>query len=203
MGLYPFLFSERGITGDSASLRQRTFHGGSGVGCGITPSRRSLFYGEKEGRVLSGPLALRHAPPALSTPQPSFAWPARLDARRMILHVAPNTQLGRPLCPTNSSAQPRNKPRQPGPSLLTPAHLHRPISSSRLLTCGQHSAYSYHIIVTENPQTVVFPSLPQLSFQYFSRVARQTFSSRGSHGIWPIQGVHQAVLAPAKQMIPQ
>lgn len=102
MELYPFLFPERGITGDGASLRQHTFHGGSGVGCGITPGRKGLFYGEKEGRVLSGPLDLRHAPPALSPPQPSFAWLARHDARRAKHLVDSSTQLGPPFFPTDS-----------------------------------------------------------------------------------------------------
>lgn len=149
-----------------------------------------VFSTEKRGTWFAGPSgtaarATRSEPP----------WH---DARRMILHVAPNTQLGRPLCPTNSSPRPRNKnpATRPIPPLSSPSAL--PIHSSEP-SALRHAPivkppYKHHVKPSNRCISIiatafisVFQPKSGANGETAFQVARQTFSSRGSHGIWPIQ----------------
>lgn len=76
------------------------------------------------------PCGTHHSPRA--PPQPSFAWPAWHDARRIEFPVAPNTQICPPFSPTNSwgrpnpaSSPPRPFPPHSDPPAL-PIHIYEP-----------------------------------------------------------------------------
>lgn len=74
--------------------------------CGASLGSRGLFYGEKEGGFCWAlwPCGTHHSPRA--PPQPSSAWPALHDARRMEIYVAHNPQLPQRSATTNSLGLP-------------------------------------------------------------------------------------------------
>lgn len=137
--------------------------------CGATLDSRGLFYGEKAGWEALSCFALRPAPRSPSTPADRFARSARHDARRVKLHVVTNSQLFPPSTPTNSSAWPRSKDLPPRPIPPHSDPLALPIYTSEPSTLRRAHAVKRSHKHHEKPQTVSYPSLPQLSLRYFSR----------------------------------
>lgn len=159
--------------------------------CGATLDSRGLFYGEKAGWEALSCFALRPAPRSPSTPADRFARSARHDARRVKLHVVANSQLFPPSTPTNSSAWPRSKDLPPRPIPPHSDPLALPIYTSEPSTLRRAHAVKRSHKHHEKPQTVSYPSLPQLSLRYFSRNLEPGNPSvfRRSSGIWPVMGV--------------
>lgn len=168
--------------------------------CGATLDSRGLFYREKAGWEALSCFALRPAPRSPSTHADRFARSARHDARRVKLHVVANSQLFPPSTPTNSSAWPRSKDLPPRPIPPHSDPLALPIYTSEPSTLRHAHAVKRSHKHHEKPQTVSYPSLPQLSLRYFSLnlelIAKQHSKSPGnpsvfrrSSGIWPAMGV--------------
>lgn len=93
--------------------------------------------------------------------------------------------------PTNSSAWPRSKDLPPRPIPPHSDPLALPIYTSEPSTLRRAHAFKRSHKHHEKPQTVSYPSLPQLSLRYFSRNLEPGNPSvfRRSSGIWPAMGV--------------
>lgn len=147
-----------------------------------------VFSTEKKGGELCRalwPCGTHHSPRA--PPQPSSAWPALHDARRMEIYVAHNPQLPQRSATTNSLGlpNPASLATRPIPPHSDPLAL--PIYTSEPSTLRRAHAVKRSHKHHEKPQTVSYPSLPQLSLRYFSRNLEPGNPSvfRRSSGIWP------------------